>query len=106
MCSSDLTSVAFFRDDATQTLNGIGGLNSVTGGSFPARIWNLYNRTALADEPVEQFPAPAHIGGSDPVDFTSVIPTLDPSLAVTASPSSKPIPKYTASKSPKPTKKK
>jgi membrane peptidoglycan carboxypeptidase len=100
------TSVAFFRDDATQTLNGIGGLNSVTGGSFPAKIWNIYYREALADEPVEQFPAPAHIGGSDPVDFTTAIPTLDPSLAVTASPSSKPIPKYTASKSPKPAKKK
>ena len=98
------TSVAFFRDDATQTLNGIGGLNSVTGGSYPARIWNLYTRVAQKSDPVEQFPAPANIGGTDPVSYTDAIPTLDPALAVTATPSSKPIPKYTVSASPKATK--
>jgi len=98
------TSVAFFRDDATQTLNGIGGLNSVTGGSFPARIWNLYTRVAQKSDPVEQFPAPANIGGTDPVSYTDAIPTLDPALAVTATPSAKPIPKYTVSASPKATK--
>ena len=101
------TSVAMFRDDATQTLNGIGGLNSVTGGSFPARIWNIYSRAALKDEPVEQFPSPANIGGTDPVSYTDVIPTLDPALAASATPSTKkPVPKYTVSKSPTPTIKK
>ena len=102
------TSVAMFRDDATQTLNGIGGLNSVTGGSFPARIWNYYSRTALKGEPVEQFPEPAHIGGTDPVSYIDAIPTLDPALAESAKPSKKPVPKYTVSKSasPSPTKKK
>lgn len=101
------TSVAMFRDDATQTLNGIGGLNSVTGGSFPARIWNIYSRAALKDEPVEQFPSPANIGGTDSVSYTDAIPTLDPALAASATPSTKkPVPKYTVSKSPTPTKKK
>ena len=100
------TSIAFFRDDATQTLNGIGGLNSVTGGSYPARIWSLYTRVAQKGDPIEQFPAPSNIGGTDPVSYIGAIPTLDPSLAVTASPSSKPIPKYSVSASPSKTKKK
>jgi membrane peptidoglycan carboxypeptidase len=101
------TSVAMFRDDATQTLNGIGGLNSVTGGSFPARIWNIYTRGALKGEDVLQFPSPANIGGTDSVSYVDAIPTLDPELAASATPSTKkPVPKYTVSKSPTPTKKK
>ncbi len=64
-------SVSFFRDDATQTLNGIGGLTSVTGGSFPARIWTAFMRGALKGEPVLDFPAPSNIGGLDPIVMTS-----------------------------------
>ena len=64
-------SVAFFRDDATQTLNGIGGLNSVTGGTFPARIWTAFMKGALKGEPVMEFPAPSNIGGFDPIVMTS-----------------------------------
>ncbi|MCL5091087.1 MAG: penicillin-binding protein, partial [Patescibacteria group bacterium] len=60
-------SVAMFRDDATQTLNGIGGLNSVTGGTFPAKIWTAFMKGALSGEPVLSFPKPVHIGGTDPV---------------------------------------
>ena len=65
------TSVSFFRDDATQTLNGIGGLTSVTGGSFPARIWTAFMKGALKGEPVMDFPAPSNIGGLDPIVMTS-----------------------------------
>ena len=65
------TSVAMFRDDATQNLNGIGGLSSVTGGTFPAKIWTAYMKAALADEPVLSFADPAHIGGTDPIVMTS-----------------------------------
>ena len=64
-------SVGMFRDDATQTLNGIGGLNSVTGGTFPAKIWTAFMKGALAKQPVLNFPAPVHIGGTDPVVMTS-----------------------------------
>ena len=64
-------SVALFRDNASQTLNGIGGLNSVTGGSYPARIWTAFMKGALKDEPVLDFPAPANIGGLDPIVMTS-----------------------------------
>ena len=64
-------SVAMFRDDATQTLNGIGGLNSVTGGTFPAKIWTAFMKGALAGQPTLSFPKPVHIGGTDPVVMTS-----------------------------------
>jgi membrane peptidoglycan carboxypeptidase len=63
--------VSFFRDDATQTLNGIGGLTSVTGGSFPARIWTAFMKGALKGEPVMDFPAPSNVGGLDPIVMTS-----------------------------------
>ncbi|CAB4597602.1 unannotated protein [freshwater metagenome] len=64
-------SVAFFRDSASESLNGIGGLNSVTGGSFPARIWTAFMKGALKGEPVLQFPAPSNIGGLEPIEMTS-----------------------------------
>ena len=64
-------SVALFRDSASESLNGIGGLNSVTGGTFPARIWTAFMKGALKDEPVMDFPAPSNIGGLDPVVMTS-----------------------------------
>ena len=64
-------SVAFFRDNATQSLNGIGGMTSLTGGTFPARIWTQFMKGALKGEPVMEFPAPANIGGLDPVVMTS-----------------------------------
>jgi membrane peptidoglycan carboxypeptidase len=63
--------VALFRDSASESLNGIGGLTSVTGGSFPARIWTAFMKGALRDEPVMSFPAPSNIGGLDPVVMTS-----------------------------------
>jgi membrane peptidoglycan carboxypeptidase len=64
-------SVALFRDDATQSLKGVGGLATVTGGSFPARIWTAFMKGALKGEPVLDFPAPTNIGGLDPVVMTS-----------------------------------
>ncbi len=75
-------SVAFFRDNASQTLNGIGGLNSVTGGTFPAKVWTAFMKAALAGEPKLSFPKPAHIGGTDPIVMaqpTSPLETPTPS---------------------------
>ena len=63
--------VALFRDSASESLNGIGGLTSVTGGTFPARIWTAFMKGALKGEPVMTFPAPSNIGGLDPVVMTS-----------------------------------
>jgi membrane peptidoglycan carboxypeptidase len=64
-------SVALFRDSASESLNGIGGLNSVTGGTFPTKIWTAFMKGALKGQPVMDFPAPANIGGLDPVVMTS-----------------------------------
>ncbi len=64
-------SVALFRDSASETLNGIGGLNSVTGGTFPAKIWTAFMKGALRGQPIMDFPAPANIGGLEPVVMTS-----------------------------------
>ncbi len=90
------TSVAFFRDDATQSLNGIGGLTSLTGGSFPARIWTAYMKAVLKDIPEESFPEPAYIGGITPAPIADPVPTLPP-LEPTPSPtpSTKPTAKPT-----------
>jgi membrane peptidoglycan carboxypeptidase len=64
-------SVALFRDSASETLNGIGGLTSVTGGTFPTKIWTAFMKGALKGQPIMDFPAPANIGGLDPVVMTS-----------------------------------
>ena len=64
-------SVALFRDSASESLNGIGGLTSVTGGTFPAKIWTYFMKGALKDEPIMSFPAPANIGGLEPIVMTS-----------------------------------
>ncbi len=64
-------SVALFRDSASESLNGIGGLNSVTGGTFPARIWTAFMKGALKGTPILDFPAPSNIGGLDPIVMTS-----------------------------------
>ena len=87
------TSVALFRDNASESLNGIGGLNAVTGGSFPARIWDQYMRQALAHVPIIDFPPAANIGGTDPTPMQSAVPTMDPHLAKTPRPTPAPAPK-------------
>jgi membrane peptidoglycan carboxypeptidase len=79
------TSVGFYRDDATQSLRGTGGMKTVTGGSFPARIWTSYMKGALKGEPILDFPEPAYIGGQEatPAPISGeVIPTPEATPAV------------------------
>ena len=85
-------SVALFRDSASESLNGIGGLTSVTGGSFPARIWAEFVKGYLKKAPVQDFPLPANIGGSEPISFINSVPEMDPAL-ITPSPSPSPTKK-------------
>ena len=75
------TSIAFYRDDATQSLNGIGGLNSVTGGSFPARIWNAYMKGALKGQEPIDFAPPSYIGGTEALPIPNPVATIAPSAA-------------------------
>ncbi len=65
------------------TLEGTGGMSSVTGGSFPAQIWTAFNRGALEGLPVETFPMPGTWVGSG-----SVAPS--PTATVSESPSESP----------------
>ena len=83
-------SVAFYRDNATQSLNGIGGLTSVTGGSFPARIWAEFVKGYLGKAPIQEFPPGSNIGGTEPINFINAVPEMDPALIP---PSPKPTPK-------------
>jgi len=75
------TTVAMFKDDATQSLNGIGGNYAFTGGSFPAQVWNTYTKLAQKGMSATAFPDPANIGGTDPVSYLDAVPTLDSALA-------------------------
>ena len=90
------TSVAFFRENASLTLNGIGGLNSVTGGTFPAKVWTAFMKVALKGEPILNFPTPAYIGGRSGITMTGPIPvpsptlTIDPALPSTTPPALNP----------------
>ena len=83
-------SVAFYRDNATESLNGIGGLTSVTGGSFPARIWAEFVKGYLGKAPIQDFPPAANIGGTEPLNFVNAVPEMDPALIP---PSPTPTPK-------------
>ena len=86
------TTVGMFRNDSTLSLNGMGGVPSVTGGTYPAMIWNAMMKKALAGTPVQGFAPPANIGGTDAVNMVNAVPTLDPSVvpAQTPTPSPKP----------------
>lgn len=53
------TAVMLIKDNGNGmpiSLSGTGGMSSVTGGSFPARIWTAYMKGALQGIPVTQFP--------------------------------------------------
>lgn len=79
------TAVDLFRPDAKgdlTSLDGVGGLATVTGGSFPARIWTAYMQSAMSGRTVATFPAPAFIGGSP-----SPLATHSASSSISASPS-------------------
>lgn len=55
------TAVLMAKEDADGqpiSMSGTGGMKTVTGGSFPARIWVAFMKAALADEPTMEFPAP------------------------------------------------
>ena len=100
-------SVAFYRDDSTESLRGIGGMTTLTGGSFPARIWTEFMKGALKGEPVMDFPEPVFIGedaladgsvyniiprppGFDDVQVPTPAPTPTPTTSATATPSPTP----------------
>lgn len=97
--------VAMFRGDGTRSLAGAGGLDTVTGGSFPAQIWTAFMAAALDGQPVEEFPEPAFVGA----DMTPTPTATAPTATVTATPNPTPrgttaTPTPTETPSPTPTK--
>lgn len=74
-------SVAFFRENASQSLNGIGGLNAVTGGTFPAKVWTAFMKGALLGQPKMYFPKPVHIGGMGAIPMSPSLMTPTPTPA-------------------------
>lgn len=74
-------SVMFAKEDKNGkpiSLRGTGGLSTVTGGSFPARIWTAFMKAALKDVPVEKFHFPSTPLPTDsptPLPTDTVVPT-------------------------------
>lgn len=79
------TAVMFVKDGPDgqpMTLAGTGGLEKVTGGSYPARIFTAYMKGALADKPVAIFaPLPTDMpNGASPTSSPATIPPGEPVL--------------------------
>jgi hypothetical protein len=67
------------------TLAGTGGMEKVTGGSYPARIFTAYMKGALADLPISKF-APLPKGqpnGAKSTASPTPSPTPTPSIVAT-----------------------
>ena len=89
--------VMFVKDDAAgnpMTLSGVGGLNSVTGGSFPARIWTAFMKAALKGQPVSRFVQPESLPSA------SASPTVSPTPTSTVTPSASGTPSAPATSTP------
>lgn len=56
---------------------------TVTGGSWPAQIWQLFEGGALAETPITEFPAPAPTASSTTSTTAPVDPDRTPLLSVT-----------------------
>ncbi|MCX6416240.1 MAG: transglycosylase domain-containing protein [Actinobacteria bacterium] len=79
------TAVMFVKDGPDgqpMTLSGTGGMRSVTGGSYPARIFTAYMKGALKDLPVQKFAElpSGQPNGANPTDSpsASAVPTIAP----------------------------
>ncbi|HET8615028.1 MAG TPA: transglycosylase domain-containing protein [Actinomycetales bacterium] len=97
------TAVGMYRNDAKGnpvSLNGLGGVHSVTGSAFSLPIWTAFMKDALEGTKVERFPAPVYGGtvtnpSPPPTTATSSptttsTPTSTPSSTPTSTPSSTP----------------
>jgi penicillin-binding protein 1A len=61
------TAVWMGNAEAPVEMRNVGGLSSVTGGTFPAQMWGAFNRDYHQDKPVKPFnpPEPPGRGGRD-----------------------------------------
>ena len=81
------------------SLSGTGGVSSVAGGSFPARIFTAFIRGALDGKPQSKFKRPSVTAvptiSASPLPWWSPTPGVDPNGSPT--PSGSPSPSITAS---------
>jgi len=101
------TAVMMAKDDENGnpiSLSGTGGMRSVTGGSFPARMWRYYMSETLKDSPVKEFALRSNIGQIVETDPGLIEETPPPSEPLpTESPTPTPTPTETVTESPTPT---
>lgn len=88
--SNSLTTVVMLtKQDANGnpiSLNGTGGLGSVTGGSFPARIFAAFMKAALAEFPSTPFIEPTATPSISPTPTESATSSESPSPSPTSTP--------------------
>ncbi len=94
-------SVMFAKSDANGrpiTLSGTGGLSTVTGGSFPARIWTAFIKAALAGKPRTAFVTPQALippdtstASSAPSGGATAVASLSPSAKSSANDGAVPV---------------
>jgi membrane peptidoglycan carboxypeptidase len=54
--------VGFWKGDGTESLDGTAGMDTFTGGAYPARLWTAFMAGALEGTEVLDFPEPANLG--------------------------------------------
>ncbi|MEU6893188.1 transglycosylase domain-containing protein [Streptomyces sp. NPDC046557] len=92
------TAVTLFRSDPSkpdqglQSMNGVGGIDSIHGGDIPATIWTEYMKEALKGKPVKDFPEAEDIGvvadAPGAPTATPAAPTPSPSASQSTPPAS------------------
>jgi membrane peptidoglycan carboxypeptidase len=88
------------KDGLPVSMSGVGGMRTVTGGSFPARIWTAFMKGALQGQPVEQFVAPTNLPAASPTPSVSPSATVSPTTSPSASASASASATATPSESP------
>ena len=88
--------VALWAEGSGASLAGFGGLDTVTGGSFPASVWTAFMQGALAGVDVAEFPEPAYVNDGDDESDDEPAPTTTTTTAA-------PPPPPTETESPPPT---
>ncbi|SDT68467.1 transglycosylase domain-containing protein [Jiangella sp. DSM 45060] len=76
-------SVVIFRGEGetagTVSLDGVDGMDTFTGGAFPARIWTAFMAGALDGMEIQEFPEPAEVGDAvNPSPTPTPTPTETP----------------------------
>jgi membrane peptidoglycan carboxypeptidase len=94
------TAVALFKPDRSP-LNGILGINEVTGGTLPGRVWSNFMANALDGQPVIPFPKASFAGSAR--DTTPVVPQQTRQRTSQPQSTYSPPPVSTYSPTPRPT---